>query len=100
MYTVLSHEAVPVGITGTPGHLTCPLFTSESTAGIWLMNMGLEQHIVSRPLAGRMLVEFLEHLKDNGYSSVGVNPPSQTNVPFQAAPLDYFIEQATDKAAS
>jgi hypothetical protein len=64
------------------------------------MDMRLEQHIVSRPLAGKMLVEFLEHLKANGYTSVGVDPPSQYSVPFPAAPLDYFIEQATVKAAS
>lgn len=77
--------------------MTLPVFSTEAAAGEWLMALRLEQHIVSRPLAGQLLVDLLMLMKRGGFTSVALDPPKSQSIGFPAADIDYFLDQAKQK---
>lgn len=99
LWTVFNHKGVPLALQA-PQQMSFPVFSTERAAGEWVMALGLEQHIVSRPLAGQLLVDLLMLMKRGGFTSVALDPPKRQDVGFPAAPIDYFLEQARAKVSA
>lgn len=98
LWTLFDHQGVPVAIYGRRQERTLPVFSTLAACEEWIMSMGLEQHVPSRPLSGRVLYDFLMIARRGGFTSVGLDPPKKKGVGFPAAPIDYFISQAAGKA--
>jgi ABC-type sugar transport system substrate-binding protein len=74
-----------------------PLFSSPFRAEVFLLEMGLEQHLVSAPLWPAVLKQLLEYAEDAGFDYITLDPPADMDVPAQMRPIEDLLDQVEAK---
>jgi hypothetical protein len=98
LWPIFDHEGRSVGIQARSGKVLC-LFSQLPLAEDWLMDMGLEQHLVGRGLRGKELARFCQEAMRDNFRFVILDPPARFSGRVEMGRLSALKKQAVKRGA-